>query len=56
MTPGTTANLELIQDSAAVFFSVNDHNAIVDWVFVELRSKEIHRDHWSKSGFAATRW
>ncbi len=39
MAPGTTANLGMIQDSAAVF-SVSDHNAIVDWIFVELRSTE----------------
>ncbi|MBK7008866.1 MAG: Ig-like domain-containing protein [Saprospiraceae bacterium] len=35
---GTQANLSAIADSAAVF-GVTGENAIVDWVFVELRSK-----------------
>lgn len=39
ITQGNMALFETIQDSAAVF-SVNDHNAIMDWVFIELRSKE----------------
>lgn len=39
ITQGNTALFETIQDSVAVF-AVNDHNAVIDWVFIELRAKE----------------